>query len=311
VKQIEACRPDLYDTIMELKPHVIIPLGAVATRALLGAEYQEDNDFGESRWHGFVIPSPLYRAYLCPTFTLNSIYEKLQKSYRGTDISELVFKKQLNAAFTMLDYDLPEWLGVDWLKRVTLLDQEGACDCLTRMMRSTEPVSFDYETTGIKPHRPGHRIVCCSICNDDKESFAFMMTPRVNAFMKEFLDSKVKKVAANMAFEDSWSRTILGVQPRNWDFDTMLAAHVLDNRAGKICGLKFQVYAAFGEGCYTSGVDNLKDKKLGPNDFNGIDTIPQDVLLQYCGLDSLFEHMLSVKQRIQLKHGRVPMWETK
>ena len=142
-------------------------------------------------------------------------------------------------------------------------------------------------------------------------SYAFMMTERLKSYMRVFLSSNVKKVAANMAFEDSWSRTILGVQPRNWDFDTMLAAHVLDNRSGKICGLKFQVYASFGEGCYTSGVDNLKDKDIGPNEFNAIDTIPQDVLLTYCGLDSLFEHMLGVKQRIMIKHGRVPIWEPK
>jgi DNA polymerase I-like protein with 3'-5' exonuclease and polymerase domains len=164
-------------------------------------------------------------------------------------------------------------------------------------------VAFDYETTGIKPHRKGHRIVCCSLCWDDSASYAFMLQGEAIPALKKLLKSSTKKVAANMQYEDTWSRTLLGVQVNNWFFDTMLASHLIENRKG-VCSLKFQAYANFGMGCYTDAVGLLKGERNDPNSLNGIDRIPEDSLLLYCGLDSLFEFKLAKKQL-----GIIRRWE--
>ena len=40
-----------------------------------------------------------------------------------------------------------------------------------------------------------------------------------------------------------------------------------------------------------------RDAKHGANGFNTIDEAPKDELLLYCGLDSLFQWRLAMKQR--------------
>ena len=89
---------------------------------------------------------------------------------------------------------------------------------------------------------------------------------------------------------------VLGKGVRHWFWDTMLAAHVLDNRPG-ICGLKFQAFVNLGEGDWDSHL-KLYLAGDGGNGKNRIHEVDLGDLLEYCGLDSLFEHQVA---QIQMK----------
>jgi len=105
--------------------------------------------------------------------------------------------------------------------------------------------AFDYETTGLKPHAEGHKIISASICAEPDQAYSFMMPYTSKSCMrlwKEIMEtSRMGKMAHNMKFEDTWSNIRLRTEVNGWEWDSMIAAHVLDNRRD-ITGLKFQMF---------------------------------------------------------------------
>jgi hypothetical protein len=108
-------------------------------------------------------------------------------------------------------------------------------------------------------------------------------------------------VTGNCKFEDRWSKRILGVDVKGWWHDTMLAAHVLDNRGG-ISSIKFQAFVLLGQPDYDSSIkEYLKSRDPGGYGLNRVKQAPIKPLLQYCGMDSLLEYLVAKKQKKLLK----------
>ncbi len=110
-------------------------------------------------------------------------------------------------------------------------------------------------------------------------------------------DPQIKKIASNLKFEESWDRFKLMIKCIGWIFDTMLAAHVLDNRRG-ITSLKFQAYIRYGLADYDSHLTSFieSDEEEGANTFNTIHKADLDDVLSYCGVDSMLEFRLAMDQ---------------
>jgi uracil-DNA glycosylase family 4 len=64
---VDWCRPNVVGLITELKPKVILLLGAKAVRSVIGWLWKEDTG-GITRWAGFRAPSQQLNAWVCPTF---------------------------------------------------------------------------------------------------------------------------------------------------------------------------------------------------------------------------------------------------
>jgi len=109
-----------------------------------------------------------------------------------------------------------------------------------------------------------------------------------------------------MKFEMTWTEIILGYSIKNWEWDSMQAAHILDNRPG-ISGLKFQVFTQFGISDYASDVHPYLES--GDKDANAKNRIEELIktetgkqkLLLYGGLDALFTYTLARKQMGEMK----------
>ncbi len=105
--------------------------------------------------------------------------------------------------------------------------------------------AFDYETTGLKPHARGHRIKCASVAFSPDVVYAFMMPGKKKdrePLIRFLRNRHIKKIASNIKFEEQWSNVRLGTEVKGWHWDTMLNAHVFDNRPGHITSIKFQAY---------------------------------------------------------------------
>ena len=147
-----------------------------------------------------------------------------------------------------------------------------------------------------------------SIATSENESIVFKMPGKDSVNLqriKEILaDKNISKIAHNMQFEDTWTKVILGVDVQGWEWDSMLAAHVLDNRSG-YTGLKFQALINFGLYDYSSEIESyLKGvEEKDANSMNRVDDFINKVpngeqkLLTYCGVDSLVEYRLAQYQR--------------
>ena len=164
---------------------------------------------------------------------------------------------------------------------------------------------FDYETTGLKPHAVGHRIVCAAVATDENTVYSFIM-PKTRRGREPFVNllknPAIKKMAHNLKFEHHWSQVRLNVEVDRWYWDSMLFAHILDNRRG-ITNLKFQTYVNFGISDYSSDIEQyLSGVGDSSNAFNTVKQLVEipngkDRLLKYCALDAVYEYRLAKLQQ--------------
>src|SRR5690606_32050777 len=114
----------------------------------------------------------------------------------------------------------------------------------------------------------------------------------------------------NMKYEDHWSNVRMGTSVRNWYHDTMLWAHIFDNRPGTT-SLKFNVYVHFGIMSYEEDDSPfLRTTRDGTsssgNSLNRIKDLLKEYkgkeqLLRYNALDSIYEFRLALHQHKMLK----------
>ncbi len=168
-------------------------------------------------------------------------------------------------------------------------------------------MAIDYETNMLKPDMPDAAIVACSVAYGDSSGpvgvVAYPWTKVTAAATGRLLRSPVKKIIANKGFEIRWTLKEFGHGIRNVVHDTMHDAHLLDNRRD-ISSVKFQAYALLGQPEWDSHIKPYL-KADNSNTRNRIHEIPMRDLLLYCGLDSLLEFRIALKQRELLAAGAV------
>ena len=288
---INACRPHVLKVIKEYKPKLIIVAGGAAIESIIGHRVSQIGSI--NKWRGYCIPDREFKAWVCPVYHPNFLRND------KTGAAEMVFEQDINLIQYHLKKPVPTF--PDESKNVKILDHAyDIQQFLIRLLKNPPPLAaIDWETTGLKPHHPNHKIVSCAITHKPDHAVAFMVTNRIRKLLCKFLTcGEIKKIAANLKFEEVWSREKLGVSVAGWIWDTMLAEHVLDNRSG-ITGLKFQTYVHYGLDNYDGHLSHLltsDDKSMGKNAFNKIHKIPVRELLIYNGLDTIFEYRRAIDQ---------------
>lgn len=291
---IESCRPNLRKTIEELRPKVIIALGASAVQSLLYDEWVKA--LGPlSRWVGWTIPSPSSRAWVCPTYHPSYI-DRMNEDKTLVQI----WKGHLQRAIDLADGPEAEPLNTAALQKqvevITCPDRMRSR--LHKLLAKRGLVAFDYETTGLKPDATEQRIYSVSFCFEGEETFAGVVDTSVYPVLSRVLRrSELRKVASNIKFEERWTRAKLGHGVEGWEWDTMLASHILDNRPG-ITSIKFQAYVHLGVPDYDSSIAPFLSSKGA---LNRIAEAPIRDLLVYNGMDSLLEFLVAKKQMEQMR----------
>lgn len=299
--EISCCgRIKVFPAIEEHNPNVIILLGHAAVQSVIGPRWKKD--LGKiSKWRGWIIPDRELNAWVCPVFHPSYVQRSEQD---GKRVVKNIWLRDLQRALGMAHVPLPVHLN-EKEQVVIVEDSKELTKVLTELRDGPTPLALDFETTGLKPHAEGHKIVCMAFCNTPHRAYAFM-TPKKRSHLKllqEVLQGKVGKAAQNMKFEMAWARERLGYTIDNWDWDTMVAAHVHDNRPG-ITNLEFQVYVHFGATSYVGDVGGYlksKEEKDGNSINNVVELIKtkegRRALMQYCGLDTIYTFKLCAIQK--------------
>ncbi len=288
---IESCRPRLFEVIRRLNPEVIVLLGISAVKSVIGTEWTAD--IGPlTRWVGWTIPSQGLKAWVCPTYHPSYVGRLNEDPALVKVVSDHLKKAMSLEGEPLCSEPLSAWRSK---VNVVLLGSDARMRML-EIVRHRGPLVVDYETTGLKPDLEGHRIVSVSFCVDPQESFACMLDESLMPVLSKVLRSPTSgKVASNLKFEERWTRARLGHSVENWYWDTMLNAHILDNRRG-VTGLKFQTYVLLGVPDYDRTVAPYLEARYS-NGFNRIHLLnPQDLLL-YGGLDAIFEYQVMLRQQ--------------
>lgn len=297
-KKIGFCRPNLLNAIKEYKPRVIILLGGIAVKSLIGYLWKEDPK-GINRWVGFQIPCMRFDSWVCPTYHPSHLLRN-EKISRGPDVARMFFRKHLESAFNL---EGTPWNGEppDYSRQVvTCFDHQRAAVFIRQFGERREPIAFDYETDRLKPDSKNSKILCCAISNGST-SVAFPWVGDAAKEAEELLRSDVPKICHSVKFEARWTRRVLGFWLKNLFWDTMLGAHVLDNRP-EITGLKFQAFVKLGQEShdYDAAVKPYM-AAAGSNLPNRLKDFDRGMMLRYCGLDALLTYKLYQIQKKEFK----------
>lgn len=298
--EIACCRNRVLKVINEYKPRVIVLFGAAAVESLIGYRWKKDLG-GISKWRGWQIPDRDFDAWVCP------VYHPSFVERSGKEV-ETIWENDLESISELTSGPSK---AVDEQSQVSIISDLSIVSNRIRDNK-IDRICIDFETTGLKPQDIGHKIVCASAALGPEESYAFMVDDAKN--FQEFLDilsnGTIMKIAHQLKFEDTWSNVIFNTQINGWFWDTMLTAHILDNRPD-ITNLEFQVYAHFGNITFKNDTDpflEAADKKNGNAKNRIMELIStksgRDKLLMRCGLDSLYEYRLSLLQIETIRKNR-------
>lgn len=328
--QIACCRKVKVNPALEqLKPKFIFLLGKVALDSLWAEEHGSIGGIGRVR--GRVIPDRRTEAWVLPVFHPSYAFSlrKRQQNPGYVDHNLLgLFKRDLRRAAKVLSWNPPEFLNPeDYIECLT--DYQKVVRILTETKELAHRIVFDYETSGLSPFMPGHKIHSISVvpyiegspnlCYSFPLQYPGAWNPDqlgdiIELWESILLDRNIKKVAHHLQFEDLWSRVILDVPVDGAEWCTMNNQHIIDNTEG-ITGLKWQAWERYGivgyddeferyvSGVLTQQERDAGKKRASSHHFNRVHEMPLEGLLLYGGYDGIIESWLFDDQRQEILPG--------
>lgn len=287
--EIVSCQSHIWEEIKKNPPKVIILLGQVAVESFFsGRSSKSPGAIG--RWRGFIIPDQKAGAWVCPTFHPSYILRSREgRRIRGKEdpdmaVEERIFIADIEKALTHLHKPF-------LVAPVPKIFIDGPVH-----VQKASFISIDYETTGLRPwQKKEHRIVSFGICWRDGVLSRPMEGNNIDDLKRILSDPSIKKVGHNIKFEQTWATHCLGVETQGWVWDTMLAAHMVDNRR-RICKLKHQIYLNFGVEDWTGKNSFGEDDDEDDSDGLVNQGPPSPELLRYNALDAFWTYQLATKQ---------------
>lgn len=299
--QINACRKNVMNTFNELSPKGVILLGHSAYDSFLG--YRMSGRLSKVKFNDFIgecIPDQEFKSWVGVTYEFYHI-----QKFKWDKVLKKIFKNHLLSFVEKMKKDIEI---IDYSKKVIIVkEEEEATNIIDDLRKNRKALAFDYETDGIKPQREGHKIYYASV-SDGERAWAFPFFEGVdfrNSWKKFLKSPNIIKTAHSKRFETIWTKFINGYYVRKPFWCTSIGAHCLDNK--KKTSLKFLTYTVFGILGYDNSIDKYITKvRLGEdpkskNSFNRIDEAPEEDILYYNGLDSLFTFWLYKIQAVKLK----------
>lgn len=303
-KEIQCCKPLVDKYIKEINPDYIWLLGDAAVNSYFTNRFKTRM---VNRWRNLCIPDRKHNAWVMPMYhpswAVRKVSDPAVKAFYERDLDDAV--NWLRTLKPITDDTFP-----DEKQYVTRLTDFDSIASLLRSTLTDKPnIFFDYETTSLKPYKPENRIASISFSPDYDRAYAFPYQYRdmwskdqfreiKKLWMNILKDPNIGLKAQNLQFEDMWSRGIVGVEPRGWQWCTMVTSHVLDARKN-YTGLKFQVFIRFGLDGYDKAIQPYLIPLPG-QELNRVMEADLDDLLMYNGLDSLFGQRLWELQYKQL-----------
>lgn len=298
-QEINYCRRYVEETIKKLRPKIIVLFGFSAVQSFLGRRWNRLDSI--SKWRGWVIPDQTFKAFVIPVYHPSFV---LREEEEGNRMIYKIWRKDMHVILLLLSKEFPIFPE----PKINYIDSPEMLIKIAEHVKNSV-IAIDYETTGLKPDRKGHKIVSVSFAISKYKSFSFLLTDEMKEPWKAILrDPSIKKVGHNIKYEETWSRVCLDQPVQGWLFDTMLASHVLDNRPG-ITGLKFQSYVRFGVEDYSSDISlYLGSKENNGNGFNKVLELlkdPSDTrkLMKYNALDTIYTYWLFDELRKEIEEN--------
>ena len=222
------CLPRLDEQLKEAKPNLIVCLGTEAVSSVMG------RPIPVTKIRGRPLISGRYGCWVLAAY--HPAYIMRQEKQHVKDNLAAIWRRDLEIICDLFDRDVHKVLLNEGKGNHWVMDVDEAIELLSKMIESEEPVAFDYETNQLDPFTGDPKVLLLGLANSKEEGYSILIPDPIPEDLHRaiviFLTSSVPKLAHNSMFESLWSRKIFGVCPENVYRDTMLAAHLLDDRRG-------------------------------------------------------------------------------
>ena len=214
--QIYCCRQNVLKVIKQHKPKLIFLLGNVPVESVIGFRWKKGLG-GITRWRGWHIPDQDLKAWICPVY--HPSFVRRNEDRQGRNLAYLIWKRDIANALTLLDKPVPDYSGL--YDRTEYVESTKHLRSLVPKMAKSDLLSFDYESTGLKPHRKEQKLISVSAAFD-KKCYAWLNNSKeMTKLWRKVLRSRVPKTAHNLQFEEAWSREKVKTRVNNWKICTM------------------------------------------------------------------------------------------
>lgn len=286
---VKWCRPTLNNTIDTLRPVSMLLLGDFPNRSVIGRLWKEaPGEIG--RWAGRTIPSQQLNAWVCPTWSVQNIRTFEEEGNLGPVVW---WKRHIEAAVSKTSRP---WETVPDYERQVVVENnsEKAAKTLRRLTATGKPLAFDYETTCLQPEGRDSEILTAAVCFGGEDTLAYNWQGEAIEATKEMLLASNPKVLANASFERRWTWEKLGCDINNVVWDTIDAAHWVDNRRNST-SVKYQSFTCLGHPAYDEWIKPYMGASGGYTQ-NRLREMSRQKLLLYNGLDAILEYFIAKKQ---------------
>lgn len=324
--ELAAFRTVVEKDIAEHKPKVVIGLGLVVLRWMLGKVTQNTtlrvaagrffpvNVRGHVCWF---MPAENPDDFLAmmgdAQFEWNNL-QRLRVKDQMVKSDAPIWRKRITSAYKLAKRNshIPYIAEADALQGIAVMHATGQAkdfrllkDRIERTLAKPS-FTFDIETSALRPYSDDAEFVCMSVCDGADSTYCFMIDhPQeswgkfkgpVLELVKKLFRAKATKVAHNAMFEAEWASKKFGwksVMRGRWEC-TQAQAYVLDERAG---GMSLQFLSTLNFGLKikdVTGVDRSKPREADPQQ-----------LLLYCGLDSKITWLLHQFQAAKIKKEKL------
>ena len=306
--EIACCWPMVLQTIEELKPKSIWLMGGVALETFFRGRVKNDRlSVGAMRRH--CIPDKRTGAWVITQFHPSYLLQS-GHGFGGVNKNlEALMKLDLSWAISCSTRPAPKFY--DFEKGINrLTDFTAVTTTLKRILQlPAGNIVIDYETSGKKPYRPGHKIYTCCVALSPWEVYAFpYQYPHwteeqfkvIQGLWVEILKTLyLRKIAHNIKFEQKWGQYIFGTETIGWLWDSMLSQHLLDTRNYQT-RLEFQAFVRWGQEDWGTAIEPFK-KAEDKGEFNKLYQVPLMDLLLYTGMDGATEYKLFEEQQVNYR----------
>lgn len=267
---LKVCRAYLRSAVRAVKPKLIVTVGAVALKQVLGIQQIMKN-------RGSFFHSPEFD---CQVFcTVHPAYVLRGSSYhfwekpatRRSMKEQLLFSDFSRVKAFFVTPGTTQEINLDAYTQGTKEDAEE--------LQGMSPIAVDFETTGLELKNPKVKALSVSFSSKEGESVVFLANKHgkfpvvVNRLLK---DPETQKIVAARPFEENCCRDLLGFEMRGRIHDVLEMAHLLD------------------ENSYSYGLEAVADiytplkgiKDIAEGMRGNLADLPVEKLINYNGVDT-------------------------